>query len=69
MDVEAVDSLVAERHEARKKGDHLRFNEIERYLRSKGIIVEDGPLGTIWYRKQIPTTPPEDDINDEWPEL
>ncbi|MCE5215502.1 cysteine--tRNA ligase [bacterium] len=46
-----IDALVAERTEARKQRNFARADEIRRILDDRGIILEDGPEGTLWRRK------------------
>jgi cysteinyl-tRNA synthetase len=46
-----IDALVAERTEARKGRDFARADQIRDELDARGIILEDGPEGTIWRRK------------------
>ena len=46
-----IDALVAERTQARQDRDFSRADEIRDDLQTRGIVIEDGPEGTIW-RKQ-----------------
>jgi cysteinyl-tRNA synthetase len=46
-----VDALITERAEARKTRNFARADEIRALLDERGIILEDGPQGTIWRRK------------------
>ena len=46
-----IDALVAERAQARKDRNFARSDEIRDALLARGIIIEDGPEGTIWRRK------------------
>jgi cysteinyl-tRNA synthetase len=43
-----IEELIRERAEARKAKNWKRADEIRDYLKSKGIILEDTPKGTIW---------------------
>ncbi|GBD39311.1 Cysteine--tRNA ligase [bacterium HR37] len=43
-----IEELIRERTEARKAKNWKRADEIREYLKSKGIILEDTPKGTIW---------------------
>lgn len=46
-----IDALVSERTEARKQRNFARADEIRNLLDDRGIILEDGPEGTLWRRK------------------
>jgi cysteinyl-tRNA synthetase len=43
---EAIQKLISEREEARKKKDWKRSDEMRRMLRERGVIIEDRPDGT-----------------------
>ena len=43
-----IDRLVAERGAAKKVKDWARADAIRSELKSKGILLEDGPDGTTW---------------------
>jgi cysteinyl-tRNA synthetase len=43
-----IDALVAERVAAKKSKDWARADAIRAELKSKGILLEDGPSGTTW---------------------
>ncbi len=45
-----IDALVAERTRARQARDFARADEIRDDLAGRGVIIEDGPSGTIWRR-------------------
>ena len=45
-----VQGLIRERHEARRRKDFRRADEIRDGLKERGIILEDTPEGTQWHR-------------------
>ena len=45
-----VEALIRERHEARRRKDFRRADEIRDGLKARGIILEDNPEGTQWHR-------------------
>ena len=47
----AIDALVVERTAARKARDFARSDAIRAELAARGIILDDTPHGTVWYRK------------------
>ncbi|HOP87138.1 MAG TPA: cysteine--tRNA ligase [Acetomicrobium flavidum] len=47
-----IEKLIKERNEARRKRDFARADAIRNELASKGIILEDTPLGTRWKKKE-----------------
>ena len=50
LEAEAIEALIRERLDARKNKDFARADEIRDSLAAQGIILEDGPDGTIWRR-------------------
>ncbi len=48
---ERIESRVRERDTARNAGDFAKADRIRDELRSKGILLEDGPTGTTWRRE------------------
>jgi len=49
-----INRMIGERHEARKRRDWKRADEIRESLTSMGIALEDGPDGTTWRLKGNP---------------
>ncbi|MAZ02717.1 MAG: cysteine--tRNA ligase [Sneathiella sp.] len=47
---EKIESLIAERDEAKKQKNYARADEIRDNLKAEGIVLEDGPGGTTWKR-------------------
>lgn len=45
-----IEGLIAERAEAKKAKNFARADEIRNQLKAEGILLEDGPSGTIWRR-------------------
>jgi cysteinyl-tRNA synthetase len=45
-----VETLIAERAEAKKAKNYGRADEIRQALKDRGIILEDSPSGTTWRR-------------------
>jgi cysteinyl-tRNA synthetase len=45
-----INTLIAERIEAKKNKDFARSDEIRDNLKDAGIVLEDGPSGTTWKR-------------------
>jgi cysteinyl-tRNA synthetase len=45
-----VETLIAERGEAKKAKDYGRADGIRQSLKDRGIILEDSPSGTTWRR-------------------
>ncbi|WP_169569058.1 cysteine--tRNA ligase [Sneathiella limimaris] len=50
LDEATIESLIAERLEARANKDFARSDEIRDDLKAQGVILEDGPGGTTWKR-------------------
>ena len=48
---EQVEKLIAKRGEARRRKDFDEADRIRNDLAEAGILLEDGPSGTIWKRK------------------
>lgn len=49
---EEIQDLINQRVEARKTKNFARADEIRNELTAKGIVLEDGPTGTIWKVKE-----------------
>jgi len=48
---EAIDALLAERDQAKRRRDFGRADAIRKELTEKGIIIEDSKDGVRWKRK------------------
>ncbi len=48
VDVAAIEVLINERSQARKNKNFARSDEIRDELLARGIVLEDGPDGTVW---------------------
>ena len=46
-----VDSLIAERADAKKRRDFARADQIRQQLLEEGIVIEDTKAGVRWKRK------------------
>ncbi|MDR1909107.1 MAG: cysteine--tRNA ligase, partial [Spirochaetaceae bacterium] len=46
-----IESLIAERGAAKKLKDYVRADAIREQLRGRGVVLEDGPGGTVWRRQ------------------
>ncbi|MCL2805062.1 MAG: cysteine--tRNA ligase [Treponema sp.] len=46
-----IEELIAKRAEAKKSKDFATADNIRQNLKNRGIILEDGPAGTIWKRQ------------------
>ncbi len=51
LDVALIESLIAERNEARKQRDFGRADAVREQLAQMNVILEDGPHGTSWKLK------------------
>jgi len=49
--VKEIEGLIAERAEAKKAKDFTKADKIRQSLKERGIILEDGPAGTVWRRQ------------------
>jgi cysteinyl-tRNA synthetase len=50
LSAEAIEGLIAERNAARKAKDFARADAARKQLLDQGIVLEDGPGGTVWRR-------------------
>ena len=48
LDVEKIESLIADRKAARKEKDWVKADACRNELTSLGVLLEDGPEGTSW---------------------
>jgi cysteinyl-tRNA synthetase len=48
IDRDTVEALIAERAEARSAGDYAKADAARDKLTEMGVVIEDGPGGTIW---------------------
>ena len=48
---EKIESLIKERLRARQDRDFVRADEIREQLIDQGVLLEDGPEGTVWRRR------------------
>jgi cysteinyl-tRNA synthetase len=46
--IREIEALLEERREAKKNKDFVKADGIRDALKERGIIVEDGPAGTLW---------------------
>ena len=51
LDDAEIDQLLAQREEARKLKDWATADSIRDRLADCGVVLEDGPSGTVWYRR------------------
>jgi cysteinyl-tRNA synthetase len=45
-----IEELIAKRAEAKKTKDFAAADKIRQGLKERGIVLEDGPDGTVWRR-------------------
>jgi cysteinyl-tRNA synthetase len=50
LDAEQIESLLAQREEARSSRDFATADAIRDQLANAGVTIEDGPSGTRWRR-------------------
>ena len=48
IDRDEVEALIAERAKARSAGDYMKADAARDKLTRMGVVIEDGPSGTIW---------------------
>ncbi|MBE0510381.1 MAG: cysteine--tRNA ligase [Chromatiales bacterium] len=51
LDAAAIDTLIAQRLQARQDKDWAESDRIRDLLKADGVLLEDGPQGTIWRRE------------------
>lgn len=51
LDEAKIESMIAERAEAKANKDYGRADEIRDFLKSHAIMIKDSPEGTSWYRE------------------
>jgi cysteinyl-tRNA synthetase len=49
--IRKIEAMIEERGTAKKNKDFIKADEIREALKKQGIIVEDGPAGTLWRRR------------------
>ncbi|MBD2750573.1 cysteine--tRNA ligase [Microvirga sp. BT688] len=59
---EEVRALIVQRTEARREGNWAEADRIRDVLRAKGVVLEDTPNETTWYKESKPTRGNRDDV-------
>lgn len=50
MTNEEIESLIAQRIQAKKSGNHAEIDRVDRDLSAAGILINELPSGIIWSR-------------------
>lgn len=51
VSADEIDAMIAQRNQARANKDFAKADQIRQTLTGMGIVLEDGPTGTIWRRE------------------